>query len=231
MTQKAKNGQNNRSLLIIAGVVIVALVGLAAVIFLQGAGSGTFNYDGIPTERTEDGAFILGDPDAPVTIVAFEDFLCPHCQSYQPELKRFFADHVATGEARFEFRMLRSTDPTFSGVAFSLAECANEIEEGAFWPAHDMLFDIASTERFDSDSARTFAERMDMSYSTLLECIEEPGKQWEVDGQLASGIERITGTPFIAYRVDGGELRFDLSPRPTAGQISSFLDGFAQLGS
>lgn len=232
MTQKAKNDQNNRSLLMIAGAVVVGLVVLAGVIFLQGSGSGSFNYDGIAMERTDDGAFILGNPDASITIVAFEDFLCPHCQSYQPEVKQFFADHVATGEARFEFRMLAAVDPTFSGVAFSLAECANDIEEGAFWRAHDVLFDLASTERFDSESARKFAERMDMSYSTLLECIEEPDKQWQTDSQLAGTFSQITGTPAVAYRIDGGELRFDsISRRPTSGEISSFLAAMGILGS
>lgn len=231
MTQKAKNDQNNRSLLIIVGVVVAALIGLAAVILLQANSGTSFNYDGIAMERTEDGAFILGNPDAPVTIVAFEDFLCPHCQTYQPELKQFFADHVATGEARFEFRMLPSVDPTFSGVAFSLAECANEIEDGSFWRAHDTLFNLASSERFSAETSRKFAEQMGMSYSELLECIEGPGKQYETDSQLAGTYDRITGTPFVAYRVEGGDLRFDLSPRPTAGQISSFLTGFAQLDS
>ena len=36
-------------------------------------------YAGIPRDRTEDGAFILGFEEAPVTLVVFEDFLCPHC--------------------------------------------------------------------------------------------------------------------------------------------------------
>ncbi|MBC7812031.1 MAG: hypothetical protein H7175_12830, partial [Burkholderiales bacterium] len=33
-------------------------------------------YNGMIAERTADGGFILGDPNAPVTIVAFEDFTC-----------------------------------------------------------------------------------------------------------------------------------------------------------
>ena len=37
------------------------------------------DYAGLSTFRRADGGFVLGEPDAPVTIVAFEDFFCPHC--------------------------------------------------------------------------------------------------------------------------------------------------------
>src|SRR5215207_4842489 len=33
-------------------------------------------------ERLSDGGFIIGDPDAPITIVEFADWACPHCQDY-----------------------------------------------------------------------------------------------------------------------------------------------------
>ena len=55
----------------------------------------------IPQSRTEDGAFVLGDPDAPVTIVEFADFMCPHCQAYQTTVNRFIEQYVATGQAKF----------------------------------------------------------------------------------------------------------------------------------
>src|SRR4051794_33993937 len=41
-------------------------------------------YSDIPQSRTEDGAFVLGDPDAPITIIEFLDWGCPHCQAYKP---------------------------------------------------------------------------------------------------------------------------------------------------
>src|SRR5688572_1885482 len=44
-------------------------------------------YADIPFSRTVDGAPVLGDPDAPITIVEFADFACPPCQRYQPTME------------------------------------------------------------------------------------------------------------------------------------------------
>ena len=47
-----------------------------------------FDYSGIPQTRSDDGAFVLGEADAPITIVEFADFLCPHCQTYHATMQK-----------------------------------------------------------------------------------------------------------------------------------------------
>lgn len=48
---------------------------------------------------------VIGDPDAPVTVMAFEDYACPHCATYSldvlPKLREEFVD---PGKIRYEFR-------------------------------------------------------------------------------------------------------------------------------
>jgi protein-disulfide isomerase len=34
----------------------------------------------LPQTRTADGGFVVGAADAPITIVEFADYACPHCQ-------------------------------------------------------------------------------------------------------------------------------------------------------
>jgi len=223
---KAKNDQNSQTqFYMVSGIVVLVIALVAGFFVLQSnnTASDTFDYSNIPQERTQDGAFILGDPDAPVTIVAWEDFLCPHCQGYQPVLKQFFEDYVATGKARFEYRILPAVHPTFSSYAASLAECADE-NGSSFWEAHDALYDIASSEQFNDGSARKLAERIDVSYADLLECAGD-AEQWQIDQQLAAQ-NNISGTPFVVLRVDGELLQGRISQRPSIGELGAVVESY-----
>lgn len=180
------------------------------------------DYSNVAQNRMEDGGFVLGAADAPVTIVAFEDFLCPHCQRYQATLHPFIATYVMTGQARFEYRMLPAVDPTFSQLTAQMAECS--VEQGvSFWVAHDLLFELASEERFSNSTARTFAERLNMDYATLLECASE-AEQVFTDSQLANQIG-VSGTPTIGVRLGDGPIQLGLvSQQPTFEELGAFIE-------
>ena len=200
---KKKTTEKNNQTIIVLGIIGAVLVAIVAIFLSQNSSLGSIDYSGIPSTRTADGAFILGDPEAPVTIVAFEDFLCPHCQAYKPNVNQLIEQYVATGQARFEYRMLPAVDPTYSPVAAQLAECADNLEEGSFWRAHDVLFELASAERFNDRTARTFADRMGMSYTELLDCTAE-ANQYQIDQQLATRLGA-SGTPTVFVRYGDGQ--------------------------
>ncbi len=200
--------ENNRKTLVIFLATFVVAVG-AAIAFIVLSSQQTLGEPGAATsglyqERLEDGGFILGDPDAPITIVAFEDFLCPHCQRYEPTLKQFIEEYVATGQARFEYRMFTIVNPTFSPLTAQLAECAEELKPGSFWEAHDIMFNITSSSNFAANGARRFAQEIGLSYSELLACTEN-ANQYQVDTQLATQLGA-TGTPsiFVRYKTEEG---------------------------
>jgi protein-disulfide isomerase len=48
---------------------------------------------------------VLGDPDAPITMIEYASYTCPHCASFHentyPQLK---ADYIDTGKVKFVFR-------------------------------------------------------------------------------------------------------------------------------
>src|SRR4051812_21621616 len=100
LKEKTKNSSRDTQQMLIIGIVVAAVVVAVLAILISSSGTRgvSVDYSKIPQGRTDDGAFILGDPAAPVTVMAFEDFLCPHCQDYQSVITRFIKEQVATGK-------------------------------------------------------------------------------------------------------------------------------------
>ena len=204
MTEKAKPARfSNR--VIIAAVVVAAVAVAAAFVILNsqsGRSADGSAYAGIPQGRQDDGGFVLGDEDAPITIVAFEDFLCGHCQRFKPTVDQFVEKYVKTGMARFEYRIFPAVHPGYSPLAGKLAECADTLRPGSFWHAHDVLFDIASARAFSDQSSRSFAETLGFDYAKVLECTAD-ASQVDTDTQLGQMLG-VTGTPTIMLRYNDG---------------------------
>lgn len=83
--------------------------------------------------------FVYGNPDAPITVVEFSNYLCPHCKDHSEKaLPRIFADYVDTGKVRYIFR-----DFPFAGqdnviLAAEAAACAGD--QGKYFDYHQLLF-------------------------------------------------------------------------------------------
>ncbi len=208
-TSKRPQNPNNRNLLILGGIIAATLIiaVIAIVISSGGRGDSGINYAAIPQSRTADGAMVLGNPDAPITIVEFADFACPHCQDYTTTTHRVIKDYVATGQAKFEYRMfITAVDPQFGPYVSQLAECAEVQKEGAFWPAHDVLFQLGSQGRFNATTSRTLAERVDLNYGELLNCAET-ANQYITDQQVGASLG-VQSTPTIMVRYGEGVPQF-----------------------
>ncbi|MDZ4768339.1 MAG: thioredoxin domain-containing protein [Chloroflexota bacterium] len=194
------NPQQTRGLVIIGAVVAVALVALVAVIALGGASSGAIDYTDIPSSRTSDGGFVLGFPEAPVTLVEFADFACPHCQAYHPTMQQFIREFVVTGKAKFEYRLMPTTGREVSLFTGKLLECAEELSPGSFWRGKDLMYTYATSGRYNADIGRQFAQDIGVSYSDMLECSAN-AQQVTIDANLANTLS-VQGTPAVMVRYD-----------------------------
>ncbi len=82
---------------------------------------------------------IMGDKDAPVTIIEYSSMTCPHCASFHvktlPDIKKKFID---TGKAKLVFREF-PVDPRDlrSIAAFMLARCA---DDDKYFPMVDVMY-------------------------------------------------------------------------------------------
>lgn len=183
------------------GVLLMVMLGLLLGAFpLMAQSEGyTARYEDIPFSRTADGGFVLGEPDARVTIVEFADFICPHCQDYQEIAHEFIDTYVKTGEAKFEYRQFPIVDAVYSPLTAQWATCADEQKDGAFWPAHDALFDLAASGQIDEDTYKVLADIVGVDADKLSICAET-ADQHEIDSALAASFG-ITGTPGMLVRL------------------------------
>ena len=99
-------------------------------------------YQGLPVGFTDDGYPYLGDPDAPVSLVEFSDYLCPFCgRHFNQTTPQLLEQYGLDGQVNFVFRdfPLAELHPTApSGHAAAL--CVAEQSAALFWAMHDELF-------------------------------------------------------------------------------------------
>jgi protein-disulfide isomerase len=174
------------------------LISAAVGLLVPDAPTITDVYADIPQSRSEDGAFTLGDPDAPVTIIEFLDFGCPHCQAYKPTIDSFIEQYVATGQARYEVRLFPTAGGALTDLAGRLAECADDTRPGAFWSAYDTLYTLGMNGKYNDKLGQAMANELGLEYASLLECAQT-AEQITTDVEYGRTLG-VTGTPAILVR-------------------------------
>lgn len=86
--------------------------------------------------RTEEGGFLMGNPDAPVKVIEFASMTCPACAAFaedgQTQLKE---QYVRTGQVSLEFRNFLLSGP--DAAASVLLRCQ---QPAAFFRLSEQLF-------------------------------------------------------------------------------------------
>jgi protein-disulfide isomerase len=133
-----------------------------------------------------------GKADAPVTIVEFSDFQCPHCSRLQPVLKQVLDEYP--NEVKLVFKHYPLSTHKLARHAVRAAEAARE--QGKFWEMHDLIFANSSSltessftgfaEELNLDTERFIADYNSKKYEELLE--------YDLDAGRRSGV---TGTPSL----------------------------------
>lgn len=90
---------------------------------------------------------ILGNANAPVTVIEYGDYQCPFCTRYYSQIQPLIVqDYVNTGKVKFVFRDFPFLDQSQisagnvgeSHAAGAAAECAKD--QNQFWPYHNALY-------------------------------------------------------------------------------------------
>ncbi len=97
---------------------------------------------------------VRGDPSAPIALVEFSDFQCPHCKHMQPVLDRVLEEYRGKVKLYFKQYPIGRAHPD-APLAAAAALAAGK--QGKFWQFHDRLFadqdheNLAALEKIASD--------------------------------------------------------------------------------
>jgi len=148
---------------------------------------------------------VLGDPDAPVTLAVYEDFLCPHCRTYNEELFPDIAtEYIDPDRIRYEHRNFPVVHEQHSLEA---ASAAREVFEAygneAFWAYKSRLFDRQDEVRANvTDLCGEIAEEMGLDGDAIQTAATERAHDDDTERDQSRGQERgIRATP--TFVVDG----------------------------
>jgi protein-disulfide isomerase len=120
------------------GAILVVGIAFLATLMLRNSSS-NITAPNAPVGQTAEGFYYKGNPDAAVTVIAFEDYQCPACaffnQNLMPVLVR---DYIDTGRIQFVYHEFPLDIHANAVAAGQAARCAGD--QGKFWEMHDMLY-------------------------------------------------------------------------------------------
>ena len=218
---KKKTTSSKRSLtpwIIGAGVLFILLIVLA--VFLnERSATATIEPPAVEGEwvnRTQ-----LGNPEATVTVEAWEDFLCPACGDWAQTIEpRLVAEYVETGDVILEFNQFPLQMHAPGAIMGAQAsECA--ADQGAFWPYHDRLFVEAASRGqagFQLERLIDYAGDLDLDEDEFRACMTSQKYRSAVDASVSEAIRLgfnstpsvlVNGQPMDPFNYDALKAEID----------------------
>lgn len=168
------------------------------------------NNDGTQGQETEtidmnkidmEGEPVLGQEDAPVTMVVYEDFECPFCKRFEEgAVQQIESNYVDSGQVKIVWkdRPLTQLHPWAEPSAAAMECVYREGGNEAFWAVKDKVFanqDSIETSNVES-KIKSWAEEEGASQSAVQSCIDNDNPMEEVNADSTEGQELgASGTP------------------------------------
>ncbi len=165
---------------------------------------------------------VLGRSDAPVTVVEYASFTCPHCAAWhQTVLPAFKARFIDTGQVRLVFRDLPTSPQELSVPAAAMARCA---APEAYFEVAQALMDGQAALRAGGDPNAWMsqaASKAGRPVAELQACMNDAGTQSALNAGVEAAVAGgVTGTPMFLVN---GRLAEDSSLEGLSGMIASLV--------
>ena len=197
---------------IIAGAIVFSLRGFEGNVSSKEAAKDTVLLgNSISMNPISEADHLLGNPNAPVTIVVYSDFECPFCKQFHQTMKQVMEAYGKSGDGRvawvYRHFPLDSIHPKARTEA-EASECAAELGgQVAYWDYADKIFEITpSNNGLDLALLPDIAEEIGLSRKDFESCLNskrhaEDVQNDLVDAQKAGG----RGTPYSVIVTKSGK--------------------------
>jgi protein-disulfide isomerase len=145
--------------------------------------------------------FSLGDPSAPVKIVEYASYTCPHCAAFHAEaFDKLKADYIDTGKVHFTLREVYFD--RYGLWAAMVARCGGDMR---YFPIHSQLFAkqqewLASQEPNDVIAAlKTIGRAAGMEDAAMDTCLNDAPMAEALVTRFQENMEKdgVEGTPTL----------------------------------
>ncbi len=143
---------------------------------------------------------VLGDPNAPVTLVLFSDLECFFCKRFHETMKQIMDEYGKTGKLKWVFRHLPLEQLHSKAKNEAVAaECANELGgNDAFWKYVDRVFEITpSNNGLDPLELPKISEYVGLNKTKFATCLTSGKFDQLIAENAEDGIKSgALGTPY-----------------------------------
>lgn len=187
-------------------LLIPITIGIITALFMTSYPESNTNSNLLTSAKLiEGGSPILGDSNAPITILEWGDYQCTFCYKFhQNTLDRINEDFIKTGKVKLIFKDFPLNGPD-SSLAAEASYCAQDQEK--YWQYHDELYKNWGGERtgwVTRESLNEFANTVDLDLEKFNSCLDEHKYQSKVIALHEFGKEvGIDATP--SFLVFNGE--------------------------
>lgn len=208
-TSRRRASERSNSRLWIVVVVAVVAVGMVGLLIALSAKPSVAvqvadgNYEELNQEviQLNDAPGIaLGNPDAPMTLVDYSDFSCPHCADLaELSIHPLIDEYVRSGDLRIIYKPISFVNPPYSRPAAQAFLCA--ADQGRGWEMHDQIWGLYQASGPGAYTQRNLvdqAEALGLDADEFRSCFVDPDTNQAVQAVLSEAqVIGVTGTPTL----------------------------------
>ena len=165
LLREKRKAQKRRTIYISFAVILGTAVIFGSIVFLSKYLSKPANYE------TSEG-FTLGDPEAPVEVIAFSNYSCSFCKIYSETIEKdLISGYVDPGEIYYRYVNLANSDEDSANAA-EASYCA--AEQNKFFEYKSYLYTYAmSGDGFSLENLTKYARLANLDTENFDKCMSE----------------------------------------------------------
>ena len=133
---------------------------------------------------------VLGDPNAPITLIEFSDFECPFCTRGANTVKELLKNNPGKVKIIFKHNPL----PFHKNARLAHKASIAAQQQGKFWEYHDLLF--ANRKALTRPDLERYAQQVGLNMAKFTADLDNPAFDKIIEADMAAGQKvAVRGTP------------------------------------